>query len=149
MIEPWEFDACIRKLISLNVPKVACKDFLFDLLCLWVDHGHLLRGMHPEAFVAIVMLTYWLHPMPEFTTHEGFDVIEVFAGRARISRLANAAGYRSIATDRIYDQSDKSALELNESAGFSHLGCSSSHFARALFCTNFDQLHRCNSGWQS
>ena len=61
--------------------------------------------------------------MPQFCGMS-FDVLEYFAGRARISRIARGAGYTALATDMVYDKNWKtrSSLHLNESAGFSLLG---------------------------
>ena len=78
--------------------------------------------MQSQAFIAIVLLVFWMEK-PGFATCEGFDVLEIYAGRARINRMANAAGYRCLATDKVYDQHPKSSLELNESAGFAYLSC--------------------------
>ena len=53
------------------------------------------------------------------------DIIELFAGQARICRLAERAGYFTLAHDILYDKSvgfGKSAMDLNESAGFTPLG---------------------------
>ena len=53
------------------------------------------------------------------------DIIELFAGQARICRLAESAGYFTLAHDILYDKSGgfgKSCMDLNESAGFAPLG---------------------------
>ena len=52
-----------------------------------------------------------------------FHIIELYAGRARINRLARAAGYNAVAADHIYDDTEKSSLQLNSNAGFTRLGC--------------------------
>ncbi|CAE7295378.1 unnamed protein product [Symbiodinium sp. KB8] len=70
-----------------------------------------------KAFVALVLLAYWLDPKPPFC-NEAFDVIELFAGRARITRLAQAAGYQAVAADQKYDLHETSSLHMNESSGF-------------------------------
>ena len=59
------------------------------------------------------------------------DLIEFFAGQARIARAANDAGYRSCAVDLAYDcirdpnrrhRLDKrSPFDINSDAGFSQL----------------------------
>ena len=67
--------------------------------------------------MAVVLLAYWLDPKPPFC-NETFDVIELFAGRARISRMAKAAGYTAVAADQKYDPHEISSLHLNESSGF-------------------------------
>ena len=75
-----------------------------------------------KAFVALVLLAAWIEPKPSFCSMS-FDMLEYFAGRARISRLVRAAGYEALATDMVYDPKwqTRSSLQLNESAGLSLL----------------------------
>ncbi|OLP72632.1 hypothetical protein AK812_SmicGene48124, partial [Symbiodinium microadriaticum] len=61
MIDDVQLDACIRTLFAL------------------------------KAFVAIVLLAYWLDPKPPFCG-ETFDVIELYAGRARLAVLMILSG---------------------------------------------------------
>ena len=63
-----------------------------------------------------------MHPKPPFSTVP-FDSIELFAGRARITRIAQACGYKAIAADQGYDPhpDNGSALHLNGNAGFVQL----------------------------
>ena len=66
-------------------------------------------------------MTTWMWPEPHFAIHEVYDVIELYAGRARASRIARSVGYKTIAADVIYDDTvprSKSALNLCGSAGF-------------------------------
>ena len=74
--------------------------------------------------MALVLLTSWICPMPDFGSRCDYDIIELYAGRARITRIAKAAGFVAVATDKNYDTSGKckSALQLNEHAGFALLG---------------------------
>ena len=74
-----------------------------------------------QAFISIILLVYWLDPKPPFC-NETFDVIELYAGRARITRMARAAGFMCVASDQAYDPSERSALHLNENSGFALLG---------------------------
>ena len=47
------------------------------------------------------------------------DVIEFFAGKARVCRLAEAAGFFSLAHDIGFDDGrERSCMDLNGSAGF-------------------------------
>ena len=62
-----------------------------------------------------------MDPQPLFT-EERFDVLELYAGRARITRIARASGYLALAADKNYDPSQNSALHLNTSSGFAQLG---------------------------
>ena len=80
----------------------------------------------------------WLEG-PAIDTKGGeYDLLEFFAGSARISRLAKARGYRSIAVDTLYDPTappprtkkkdrqgypnERSAMDINTSAGLVSFG---------------------------
>ena len=71
-------------------------------------------------------MTAAISPLPRFAKDlDGYDCLEFFAGRARISRLARSCGYRTLATDLKYDASEgyaRSSLNLNRSSGLSTLG---------------------------
>ena len=128
MIDEITFDACIRKLIALGVPKVT-------LLQADKVQPRPLHAPPAKAFVALVLLAYWLDPKPPFC-NEAFDVIELFAGRARITRLAQAAGYQAVAADQKYDLHETSSLHMNESSGFvfpSYTLCSASGATHAVY----------------
>lgn len=73
----------------------------------------------PEAFVLLILATSWLdlpRPDPEI------QVLELFAGEARLSRLSKSLGLGVAAHDILYDKaatssSMRSAMDFNESAG--------------------------------
>lgn len=52
------------------------------------------------------------------------DVIELFAGTARVCRLANSAGFFSVPHDMAYDtgNSEHNCMDMNGSAGYACLG---------------------------
>ena len=55
---------------------------------------------------------------------QSYDLVELYAGRARITRLGRTAGFTCIAADVIYDESatrQKSSLNLCGNAGFALL----------------------------
>ena len=76
--------------------------------------------------MAIVVLAAAMHPLPKFAKQaDGYEIIEYFAGRARITRMARAIGLTAMATDLKYDDSSgdaKSSLNLCTSAGLAKLG---------------------------
>ena len=77
--------------------------------------------MTSEAFLAIVVTTYFVQfGSTKIWTGSDFDLLELYAGRARLTRIAKACGYSALATDKIYDEDpeSKSSLQLNNSAGF-------------------------------
>ena len=47
-----------------------------------------------------------------------YQVLEFFAGRARIARLARSIGLRSGALDASYDRNLHSAMNINTASGF-------------------------------
>ena len=79
-------------------------------------------------------MAYWVEPKPAFTALD-YDVVELYAGRARITNIAQKVGYRAIAADKNYDDNPtQSALELNGNAGFTCLNLTlncKSHVAHA------------------
>ena len=69
----------------------------------------------------LVLLTSWLPLLPDHRYH----VIEFFAGKGRICRLAKAVGLRSCGHEVTYDDRvpmSKSAFNINGDAGFLLLG---------------------------
>ena len=75
-----------------------------------------------QELISIILMVSWMDPVPDWANKE-FDCIELYAGRARISRIARAAGYDCIAADQIYDDHPKkSSLVLNGNSGFAPLG---------------------------
>ena len=66
-------------------------------------------------------MAFYMDPKPGFM-QSSYDIIELYAGRARITRMARAAGYSAIAADKDYDENEFSALHLCGNAGFVWLG---------------------------
>ena len=78
-------------------------------------------SMSSEAFLAILVMTYFLQlGSTKLWTGSDFDLLELYAGRARLTRIARACGYSALATDKVYDKDPecKSSLQLNNAAGF-------------------------------
>ena len=71
-----------------------------------------------EVFVILVMAVFYLDIPPP---PQPLEVIEVFAGRARLTRLAKSMGIPSEAHDIDFDlegaKYSKSAMDINSSAG--------------------------------
>ena len=107
---------CVRQLAAIGVPKDACSICVIKLVS-----NLIMYRSQSKAFICLVMMAYWMNPKPSFCTRP-YDVIELYAGRARISRIAKAAGLNAIASDKLYDPSPKSSLELNSNSGFVLLG---------------------------
>ena len=86
-------------------------------------YGAAHRTERVKAFIAIVLMASWLSVAPGFMCKHT-DLIELFAGCGRICRLAESAGYFSLAHDMLLDKSGKkkSCMDINKSAGFTPLG---------------------------
>ena len=53
--------------------------------------------------------------------HRQYDIVEMFAGKGRICRLAEAAGYWALAHDLAYHkpkQGGSNAMDINGQAGY-------------------------------
>ena len=84
--------------------------------------SHHACGVLSKAFLAILLMASWIEA-PSFMGRCN-DVIELFAGTARVCRVAQAAGHYAIAHDMLFDKSGsaRSAMDMNGSGGFSLLG---------------------------
>ena len=71
--------------------------------------------------MAIIILIGFIQQPPEFA-HKSWDVLEYFAGVARISRLADARGWHALCHDISYDTEAQpgqhKCTDINGSAGF-------------------------------
>ena len=68
----------------------------------------------------MVLLTSWL----DYTSLDSkYDLIEFFAGVARIARLGETAGYRTFACDLEYSKpgEKRSPMDINSASGFANL----------------------------
>lgn len=68
-----------------------------------------------KAFVVLVVLTSYLDLWDD---DPQFEVMELYAGAARITRLAKALGLSTCGHDISFDRSQKSAFDLLDNAGF-------------------------------
>lgn len=69
--------------------------------------------------ITVVMLIFWLRA-PAFGPLERWDVVDLFAGQARIARLARQYGQTSIAMDIGYHE-DPHIFDINSEPGFVYL----------------------------
>lgn len=70
----------------------------------------------PKVMITAVMLIFWLRA-PAFGPFERWDVVDLFAGQARIARLARQYGQSSIAMDIGYHE-DPHIFDINSEPGF-------------------------------
>ena len=75
--------------------------------------------------MAILLLTSWITEPPPFS-RKLYDIVEFFAGAARIARLAESRGWHSLAHDWDFDNGEKpgmhNSMDMCESGGFLSLG---------------------------
>lgn len=69
------------------------------------------------VFITIVILLSWTD---FYKGKDDNDVIDSFAGAARVARVSRALGFRSVALDRDYHKNPR-VFDFNESAGFALL----------------------------
>lgn len=77
----------------------------------------------------MVLLVWWMQGEGQ---RDGIQVIEYFAGVARIASIAKWVGYRSAAFDRDFGKKNRSRknkssrlpMDLNSNAGLAFFGCS-------------------------
>ena len=69
-----------------------------------------------QVMITAVMLIFWLRA-PAFGPLERWDVVDLFAGQARIARLARQSGHSSIAMDIGYHE-DPHIFDINSEPGF-------------------------------
>lgn len=95
-----------------------------------------------KDFIYLTLMASWLVNLP-WEGSEPFDLLDFYAGRARVSRLANCMGYVSRAFDLDYEtapagesihagRSKRSAFDINGEAGFLLLG----FFKDSVICLN-------------
>ena len=85
-----------------------------------------------QEFILVVMLTAWLQ-IPKELAVEGLELIEYFAGKARVAKMARRRGYSSRAVDITYTDpkppridsfsKPRGSMDINGAAGFVFLSC--------------------------
>jgi hypothetical protein len=84
--------------------------------------------MFSKEFIYLTLMASWVLNLP-WKREKPFDLIELYAGVARVSRLAEACGFHASAHDLTYDaapggqsqhtgKSRRSAFDINGEAGF-------------------------------
>ena len=139
-------DVAARRLMALRAPKVPWTRIseVYAVLSIethaWKPHEHVPACPYlqlSQAYVAVFMLASWLalgQHRPAFASRQA-DVVEFFAGKARVARVGACAGFSVLAHDIDYDKCSaeneniqtgsgqhRSCMDLNGSAGFAWLG---------------------------
>ena len=133
-------DLALRRMASMGVPRES-----------WLKHGDTTSALNvfpsistvvakkctpylPKEFLEIIVLVSLLSvPSWDTEANADLDLVEFFAGRARITKLASWCGYRSRGFDVEYiprsspgnfkrGMLNRSPMDLNGSAGFALLG---------------------------
>lgn len=88
--------------------------------------------------IFLVLLVWWLDISPDV----GYDFLDYFSGKARLSLMAEGAGYRVQAYDKSYGdfrgarKGKRSCMDLNSNAGMVLLAVHSLSFDKFAFtCT--------------
>ena len=69
-----------------------------------------------KVLIILVLLVGWLGPLERGPTPEGYEVIDFYAGAARIAKAARELGYGALAFDISYHP-DPHTFDINTAAG--------------------------------
>ena len=99
-----------------------------------------------QVWILLILLASWIRLPEDCDIQSGYQVIELFAGKKRISKLAKSIGLVTCAHDIMYDKNfnpkkkgvhpSKSCMDINEPAGFLFLGCDFTKTI-SLMCSRF------------
>ena len=73
----------------------------------------------PEVFIALILLVSWMETDEAISN---LEVLDFFAGAARVARGARALGLKAAAFDIGYHNEEK-VFDINSSGGFTFLFC--------------------------
>ncbi len=97
---PGEIELVIRRLICLGCPRVFCQQHECDFVEIEVATNSPLTFLGffiTEGFVLLVLMTSWLTSLDR--DERPLEILELFAGQARITRLAKQLGIPAEAHD--------------------------------------------------
>ena len=95
---PAEVELVCKRLMALQAPKATWT----GLLTLILGSGQARKSVSAQVLVLAVLLTSWL-PFTQSNSLASLDLVEFFAGVARISRLAACSGLHAARVDISYD----------------------------------------------
>ena len=119
-----KLDLILRRLIWLNAPKEPRLQLLYVLRGVRLINGFGSFVQSAQVFVVCILLLGHLSFVdPEKTEHETqYEILEFYAGQARLAKMASALGVPSAATDFLYDDGDNkhknNSMDMCTSAGF-------------------------------
>lgn len=123
MVAKVDLDLVLRRLFALQAPKVPCGNGL----------SHSVTGVEnmlafqltwwpgkwaAEAFITAILLLSWTDV---YAGRDLYEVVDYFAGAARVARIARAAGMKAAALDLNYHRKPRT-FSMNSSPGFVCLG---------------------------
>ena len=113
---PPKVEKITRRLFALGAPKVSSQEFvkLAHFVCELGPHA-----WNPKVLITAVLLLGWMEPG---LMADQFEVVEFFAGRARVSQAARKVGMSAAALDVLYHE-NKRVLDMTSSPGFASQGC--------------------------
>jgi hypothetical protein len=90
---------------------------LIKMVCFFVFY---LTDTFPEEFILLILLITWLENV---NFNNETQVVELFAGVARVAKFGILKGYRAVAVDILYCKSNPRAMDMNSAPGFVQLDC--------------------------
>ena len=70
-----------------------------------------------QVLISAVLLLGWMYPI-----RDNYDIVEYYAGEARVARTARAAGYNAAALDLTY-HANPEVFDMLSAAGFGLRSC--------------------------
>ena len=121
---PPQYEFAVRRLAWLKAPRVARLGYPI----LWNVYFKNQEPSAPELSQVFILIIILLgHLELDATTEKPYEVLEFFAGSARIARLAKHLGLSSTALDKSYCDGDNiesgNCMDINTDAGFLSLEC--------------------------
>ena len=107
-------DRVVRRLFALKSPKVP-RNFWTVCSARWIAT----LDMAAEVLITAVLLLGWMEPG---LMVDKFDILEFYAGKARVSRAAREAGLSAAALDVLYHENQR-VLDMTSSPGFAFRDC--------------------------
>ena len=124
MVQSWEVPLVVSRLILNGAPKVSPLQWVFKCM-------QMLLAVHSEgvciykAFILHVLLSSWLTAAKLGRPKQTYDILDIFAGHARLSSTSRMVKLRAAAIDLQYDcvVGRKGGMDLTTAAGFTYCVC--------------------------
>ena len=116
MVTAERLELIVRGLLAMKAPKARSEQVL-------ILNPVFACGVSPwKVLIVLVLLVGWLGLLERGRTPEDYEVIDFFAGAARIARASRELGFGALAFDIGY-HNDPHVFDINSSAGLVCLSC--------------------------